>query len=177
MRSGYFRSQFFQFFSPTRLSLQSLLVLHLNRSSGDSLKWPWKMRCSNQRDDPAFDADQLENAFGRKRKSRRSATDEQPWKGPNGPLADVTCSRQVDVFQTGARRQRKLLSLAFKSPATTNDPANVRPRRSRRGPEEEIPDPYTPRARRPRVNFHFQKWWRERGKDPSRVSTNDYAYA
>lgn len=63
----------------------------------------------------------------------------------------------------------QLLTPAFNSPADTNDPANVRPWRSRRGPEEEIPDSYAPRARRPRVNFHFQKWRRERERSQSRI--------
>lgn len=42
--------------------------IQLNRNSKDLLKWPWKIRCLNQRDESAFDVDQLESV-GKKKKS------------------------------------------------------------------------------------------------------------
>lgn len=107
-------------------------------------------------------------ALGKKKEkplARKRQANEETWKTPNGPHQQMSHARPVNVFQTGVCRQRKLLTPAFNSPADTNDPANVRLRRSHRGPEEEIPDSYVPRAQAPRELSFSKVTKRKREKD------------
>jgi len=137
-----------------------------------------------------FDIDQLESVLGKK--EELLAIEKQTNQLERHLMVRASRCHMLSSRCFPNRRQppTQLLTPAFNSPVVTNDPANVRPWRCHRGPEEEIPDSYAPRVRRPRVNFHFQKWrreieGREREKEKerererersSRVSTNGHIY-
>lgn len=155
--------------------------IQLNRNSKDLLKWPWKIRCLNQRDESAFDVDQLESVGKKKEKplAGKKQANEETWKTPNSPHQQMSHARQ---------------SMFSKRAFAAN--ASFLPRRStlqwiltilrtlgRGGPTGAPRKKFQTRTflvLRPRVNFHFQKWRRERERkterSSSRVSTSSYMY-